>query len=72
VLTQVSMDPIRIGQLARLNPRVVQQYLDLLPIDPRQTQDESADRSETSSADLLKNPTLSELPGPTIEEHLDV
>jgi hypothetical protein len=34
-LTQVSSDPAQIGQLARLNPRVVQQYLDLLPQDPR-------------------------------------
>jgi predicted transcriptional regulator len=35
LLTQISTDPVRIGQLARLNPRVVQQYLDLLPNDPR-------------------------------------
>jgi hypothetical protein len=38
LLTQISTDPIRIGQLARLNPRVVQQYLDLLPNDPRNPQ----------------------------------
>jgi hypothetical protein len=35
LLIQVSSDPVRIGQLARLNPRVVRQYLDLLPTDPR-------------------------------------
>jgi hypothetical protein len=35
LLTQISTDPVRIGQLARLNPRVVQQYLDLLLEDPR-------------------------------------
>jgi hypothetical protein len=38
LLTQISTDPTRIGQLARLNPRVVQQYLDLLPNDPRNAQ----------------------------------
>jgi len=35
LLTQVSTDPARIAQLARLSLRVVQQYLDLLPLDPR-------------------------------------
>ena len=35
LLTQISNDPVKIGQLARLNPRVVQQYLDLVTKDPR-------------------------------------
>jgi hypothetical protein len=49
-LTQVSTDPVRIGQLARLNPRVVQQYLDLLPQDPRTPTQEKAEP-------LNQNPT---------------
>lgn len=36
LLTQVSTDPTRIAQLARLSMRVVEQYLDLLPLDPRE------------------------------------
>jgi hypothetical protein len=45
---KVSTDPTRIGQLARLNPRVVQQYLDLLPRDPRQQTEQSAERKEVA------------------------
>lgn len=45
---KVSTDPIRIGQLARLNPRVVRQYLDLLPGDPRQQTEQSAPRKEVA------------------------
>lgn len=37
---KVSTDPVKIGQLARLNPRVVRQYLDLLPSDPRTKNEE--------------------------------
>ncbi len=49
LLTQISTDPVRIGQLARLNPRVVQQYLDLLPEDPR-TDDPRKDVDMTLSS----------------------
>lgn len=35
IVTRISTDPDEIGRLARLNPRVVKQYLDLLPLDPR-------------------------------------
>jgi hypothetical protein len=38
---KVSTDPDRIGQLARLSPRVVRQYLDLLPFDPRSESEHS-------------------------------
>lgn len=43
---KVSTDPTRIGQLARLNPRVVKQYLDLLPKDPRQHAEQPVPRKE--------------------------
>ena len=49
VLTQISADPLHIGQLARLNPRVVQQYLDLLPSDPREQARQPAEEHATSS-----------------------
>jgi hypothetical protein len=42
---KVTTDPDKIGQLARLNPRVVRQYLDLLPEDPRTRNEEPADSS---------------------------
>lgn len=50
LLTQISTDPVQIGQLARLNPRVVRQYLDLLPMDPRTiAADNSKSPNESSS-----------------------
>jgi hypothetical protein len=72
VLTKVSTDPVRIGQLARLSPRVVQQYLDLLPNDPREREKESASEPEPRPADPTGNPTLSEASGSTIAECCDV
>jgi len=42
IMTRISTDPAEIGRLARLNPRVVQQYLDLLPLDPRTKTEEPA------------------------------
>ena len=45
---KVSTDPDRIAQLARLNPRVVKQYLDLLPQDPRQKAEDAENRKEVA------------------------
>jgi hypothetical protein len=42
LLTQVSSDPVQIGQLTRLSPRVVRQYLDLLHKDPRSNAGDTA------------------------------
>lgn len=50
ILTQISSDPTEIGRLARLNPRVVQQYLDLLPLDPRTHTEEPAGGTESPTA----------------------
>lgn len=50
MLTQISRDPHRIAQLARLNPRVVRQYLDLLPTDPRHPKEEPADQADAQQA----------------------
>ncbi len=50
LVTRVSTDPERIAQLARLNIRVVKQYLDLLPQDPRHKTEETADASQDTSA----------------------
>ncbi|MCK4680818.1 DUF1670 domain-containing protein [bacterium] len=37
MLTQISTNPTEIGRLVRLNPRAVQQYLELLSLDPPRT-----------------------------------
>ncbi len=50
LLTRISTDPAEIGRLARLNPKVVQQYLDLLPLDPRTDTEEPADGHECRTA----------------------
>jgi len=47
----ISSDPHRISQLTRLNVRVVKQYLELLPQDPRHETEEPADASVDSPAD---------------------
>jgi hypothetical protein len=56
---KVSKEPTRIGQLARLNPRVVRQYLDLLPSDPRHQSEKSAPRKEVLTS-------LAATPQPTV------
>jgi hypothetical protein len=58
VMTRISTDPVEIGRLARLNPRVVQQYLDLLPLDPRTQTKEPAAGPEGQTAGP-EQPTLS-------------
>jgi hypothetical protein len=65
ILTQISTDPVRIGQLARLNPRVVQQYLDLLPNDPRENGKQPAGEAGASPADVSKKTMLPEGSGST-------
>ncbi len=58
LVRHVSTDPERIAQLTRLNIRVVKQYLELLPQDPRQQANESAHSSQNESADsILSTPT---------------
>jgi hypothetical protein len=63
---KVSTDPLRISQLARLNPRVVQQYLDLLPSDPRTQADPPADRSNEPPTDRAEKKTRIDREGATI------
>jgi hypothetical protein len=72
ILTEVSRDPVTIGQLARLSPRVVQQYLDLLPNDPREKRKEPAEEPEASPADPLQKVTRSEAVRASISERRDV
>ena len=57
ILTRISTDPVRIGQLARLNPKVVQQYLDLLPQDPR-TDPQDPDDSPTPMTQKTEEVTI--------------
>lgn len=66
LLTQISTDPDQIGQLARLNPRVVRQYLDLLPYDPRSNQDEADTQPTKPSSGSADKTALTELTGATI------
>jgi hypothetical protein len=63
---KVSTDPVRISQLARLNPRVVQQYLDLLPSDPRTPADRPADRSNEPPTDRAEKNARTDRAGATI------
>jgi hypothetical protein len=63
LLTQISTDPVRIGQLARLNPRVVRQYLDLLPLDPRDNGKGPAGELSGPTADPSLETTLSDAAG---------
>lgn len=60
LLTQISTDPHEIGRLARLNPKVVQQYLDLLPLDPRTKQQEEPAASQERQTAGLPQPPVSQ------------
>jgi hypothetical protein len=72
LLTKISTDPARISQLSRLNVRVVRQYLDLLPQDPREdgkgpTEEQnqpSASPSSESSLSTQSAATISTSPAP--------
>jgi hypothetical protein len=50
IMTRISTDPVEIGRLARLNPKVVQQYLDLMPLDPRTGTEEPAAGTDGQTA----------------------
>jgi len=66
MLTQISMDPLRIAQLARLNVRVVRQYLDLLPSDPRGNGKRPAEALNEPPAGLTTKPRPSDRAGAQI------
>jgi len=63
MLTQISTDPQRISQLARLSQRVVKQYLDLLPLDPRSNGNQTHDGPKPESASDLEKPDHTGAPG---------
>jgi hypothetical protein len=62
MLTQISTDPAEIGRLARLNPKVVQQYLDLMPLDPRTDTEEPATDHERRTAGPPDQPVSQDTP----------
>jgi len=62
MLTRISTDPTEIGRLARLNPRVVQQYLDLLPLDPRADTEKPADEPQEPPAGTPDQPVSRNTP----------
>lgn len=66
LLTKVSTNPDQIAQLARLSLRVVRQYLDLLPQDPRSDESSAGREPIAPSAGLQDNTELTEIPGATI------
>lgn len=68
---KVTTDLDRIGQLGRVNPRVVQQYLDLLPTDPRRARESPEDDSEPVRAGSESKTTLIEAQGATISAQDD-
>jgi hypothetical protein len=72
LLTQISTDPNRIGQLARLNPSVVQQYLDLMPLDPRTTGDQPPNSSNPGSTAEPPKPNHTGATGSTNRGRRDV
>jgi hypothetical protein len=63
---KVSTDPVRIGHLARLNPRVVKQYLDLLPSDPRSNGNNPAESFNEPPAGSETETQPIDRPGATI------
>ena len=66
LLTKISTDPDQIGQLARLNPRVVRQYLDLLPQDPRSAGNRTGEELIEQSDGLPPKTEITDLPEATI------
>jgi predicted transcriptional regulator len=65
MLTALSTDPHRIAQLARLSHRVVSQYLDLLPLDPRTNGNKPPDGSNSPSTTEPGKPNHTEATGAT-------
>jgi len=72
MLTQISTDPQRIAQLSRLSPRVVKQYLDLLPLDPRTDGNNPTNGSNRRSPPNGRKTDHTEAPGATISGRRDV
>lgn len=72
LLTPISTDPVEIGRLARLNPRVVQQYLDLLPLDPRTNTQGPADGTDGQTADPNKRSLSPHTPNTNKEAPTDL
>ena len=66
LLTKISTDPEEISRLSRLNVRVVQQYLDLLPQDPRGNGKRPAEGSSHPHANLNSKTGLTDRPGAAI------
>jgi hypothetical protein len=56
MLTQISTEPQRISQLARLSQRVVKQYLDLLPLDPRSNSKQISEDEQAESITIPRKP----------------
>lgn len=71
IMTRISTDPVEIGRLARLNPRVVQQYLDLLPLDPRINKEEPAARAQGRTAGPEERSLPSHDPEPDKEASME-
>jgi hypothetical protein len=71
LLTQVSTDPARIAQLARLSGRVVQQYLDLLPIDPREDSSDGTTGPRSLPLPVSAMTTSPDLAGETTSREAD-
>ena len=72
MVMQISTDPAEIGRLARLNPKVVQQYLDLMPLDPRSDTEEPAAGHERPTAGPQDQPVSPDTPTTSREVHTEL
>lgn len=72
LVMQISTDPAEIGRLARLNPKVVQQYLDLMPLDPRSDTEEPADEPQQPPAGPSEPSVSTDTPTTNKEVHTEL